>query len=81
LASAGLPLTAAYSALTGKRNIFTRLTLEALGGNPQIDDGLARRELGYTSRPFEDTITDSVRWFAEQGMAPPLPVKRETIHA
>lgn len=28
----------------------------------RIDDGRARRELGHTSRPFEETVEDTFRW-------------------
>ena len=32
-----------------------------------FDDSRARTELGYTSRPAEDAIEDSARWFVEHG--------------
>jgi len=35
--------------------------------NMIFDDGRARRELGYTSRPAADAIADSARWFVDNG--------------
>lgn len=32
-----------------------------------FDDGRARRELGYTSRPAAEAIADSARWFVDNG--------------
>jgi dihydroflavonol-4-reductase len=32
-----------------------------------FDDSRAREELGYTSRPAEDAIEDSARWFVDHG--------------
>lgn len=31
------------------------------------DDGKARRELGHTSRPLDETLRDAVGWFGERG--------------
>jgi dihydroflavonol-4-reductase len=76
LASVGVPLSAGFSWITGKRNIFTKLTLDALKSNPQISDRRARTELGYSPRPFEETISDAVTWFSQQGMLPPLPEEK-----
>jgi dihydroflavonol-4-reductase len=78
MASMSLPLSAAYSRLAGKRNIFTQLTLDALSSNPNVDDSLARRELGYSPRPFEETIRDAVKWFADQEMLP-MPPKMKGV--
>lgn len=76
LASAGLPLSNLYSMFTGKRNIFTGMTLDALSSNPLVDDSRVRSTLGYRSRAFEETIQDAVLWFAAHGMLPPLPQKK-----
>jgi dihydroflavonol-4-reductase len=32
------------------------------------DDARARRELGHTSRPLEETLRDAVDWFRGRGM-------------
>jgi dihydroflavonol-4-reductase len=36
-----------------------------------FDDSRARDELGYSSRPAEDAITDSARWFVDNGYVRP----------
>ncbi len=32
-----------------------------------FDDSKARRELGYTSRPYREGIADAIGWFAQAG--------------
>jgi dihydroflavonol-4-reductase len=41
-----------------------------------FSDGKARRELGYTSRPYEEGVADALAWFRSAGL---LPTK--TFHA
>jgi dihydroflavonol-4-reductase len=79
LASVGIPLSAGYSWITGKRNIFTKLTINALKSNPQVSDRRARTELGYSPRPFEETISATLAWFSQNGMLPPLPRPKEDL--
>lgn len=38
-----------------------------LGGHWYYDDRKARRELDHTSRPLDETLTDSIRWFCDTG--------------
>jgi dihydroflavonol-4-reductase len=35
-----------------------------------FDDSKARRELGYTSRPYREGIADAIEWFAQAGYLP-----------
>ena len=44
-----------------------RVSLDALGSGQRICGDLARWELNFSARPFEETITDTVHWFAENG--------------
>jgi dihydroflavonol-4-reductase len=81
LASVGVPLSAGYSRITGKRNIFTKLTVDALKSNPKVSDRRARIELGYSPRPFEETIRDTVTWFSQNRMLPPLPERKGDLDA
>jgi dihydroflavonol-4-reductase len=46
-----------------------------------FDDGRARRELGYTSRPAAAAIEDSARWFVDNGYVRPRRAKRITCGA
>jgi dihydroflavonol-4-reductase len=32
-----------------------------------FDDTKARRELGYTSRPYREAIADAIAWFKQAG--------------
>ena len=42
-----------------------------------FDYSKAKRELGYTTRPYQETIHDEVQWFIEEGLieGTPVPVK------
>jgi dihydroflavonol-4-reductase len=48
---------------------LTRATLYDLGRNGHLlyDASKARRELGWTSRPLQDTLRDTLRWLAHRG--------------
>ncbi len=41
-----------------------------LGGHWYYDDAKARRELGYTSRPTDETLRDAIHWFCSTGRCP-----------
>jgi dihydroflavonol-4-reductase len=63
LARAGAPFAAAYSRAFGKEPLFTPESLHALRHHQQVSHAKATRELGYTSRPLEDTLRDTFAWF------------------
>ncbi|MGH8979919.1 MAG: hopanoid-associated sugar epimerase [Acidimicrobiales bacterium] len=44
-----------------------------------FDDARARTELGYVSRPAGDAVSDSVRWFVEQGRVGPARRRRISL--
>jgi dihydroflavonol-4-reductase len=67
VAKLGVPFAAAFGRLDGSRPLFTRLALDALGGNRRISHARATEELGYTPRPFQETLRDTFRWFQEAG--------------
>lgn len=46
--------------------------------NMVFDDCLARRELGYRSRPAAEAIADSARWFVDNGYVRPARQRRMT---
>ena len=48
---------------------FTPYSLEVLQSNSQISHTKATRELGYRPRTLYESITDTARWFIEQGQA------------
>jgi dihydroflavonol-4-reductase len=67
LAQLGAPVVAAYSRLTGKRPLYTSVSMKALRSNRSISHEKASRELGYAPRPIRETLEDTLRWFAENG--------------
>lgn len=70
LARIGAPFATWWALLSGRRPLFTSVSLEALRSNPSISHARATRELGYQPRPLFDTLADTYRWFAEAGMLP-----------
>jgi dihydroflavonol-4-reductase len=66
--SISAPFATAWAHLCGQRAVFTSVSIEALHSNRFISHARATNELGYTSRPLEQTIEDTLRWFADQGM-------------
>ena len=67
LASAGAPLAAAVARLSGKRPLYTSASMRALRSNRSISHERASSDLGYKPRLFNETITDTLRWFEEHG--------------
>ena len=63
----GAPFAETYSRLFKKRPIFTSVSLNALCANRNISHEKATRELGYQPRPFKETLTDTMKWFEENG--------------
>jgi dihydroflavonol-4-reductase len=49
--------------------------------NMMFNDQRARDELGYSPRPASDAMTDSARWFAENGYVNPKRLSRMKIGA
>jgi len=67
LASVGAPFTTISALMSGKRPLFTQVTLMALKGNKNISHEKATRELGYQPRPLRETIVDTLNWFEANG--------------
>ena len=64
LASIGAPFAEFGSWLTGKPPLFSRGALHMLvHQNPQVDGAKARERLGYSSRPLEETVEDTLEWW------------------
>src|SRR5262247_837407 len=53
--------------LTGKEPFATRDGLRMARHYMFFDDAKARRELGYTSRPYREAIADAIAWFRQAG--------------
>lgn len=67
LARLAAPPATWYARLTGKSPLFTSASLQALRSNQNISHEKATRELGYSPRPFHETLVDTLRWYAENG--------------
>ena len=71
-----LPLGLAYklaafmekmAAKSGKQPLMTTFSVYNLARNNSFDYSKAERELGYTTRPYVETIRDEITWLKENG--------------
>jgi dihydroflavonol-4-reductase len=67
LAYQAAPLMALWARINGSSPVYTRVSLAALRSNRQISHARATRDLGYEPRPFRETISDTLQWFARSG--------------
>jgi len=64
----GLPFVEAYSKITATPPPYTGEALDTLrNGAKFVSSEKAQRELGYKTRPLEDTIADAYKWFEQNG--------------
>ncbi|MCX7911729.1 MAG: SDR family oxidoreductase [Dehalococcoidales bacterium] len=70
IARAAGVLASVYYRLIRRRPVFTAYSIDVLRSNSQISSARARDELGFTSRPWQDSIRDQVEWFRAEGMLP-----------
>ena len=66
LAQLAQPIMAKLAQVNGKQPIYTRPMLNAMKSNHNISHARATRDLGYSPRPFQQTIADTLKWFVEQ---------------
>jgi dihydroflavonol-4-reductase len=66
LVGLGLPLMEKLATLRGSQPLYTKAMLSALRSNRLITHARATRDLGYSPRPFLETLTDSLHWFDGQ---------------
>jgi dihydroflavonol-4-reductase len=68
----------AYYRLAGGKPRFTSYSIEVLCSNSVISSEKARRQLGFSTRPIKQSITDSISWFVANDYittpTPSLPV-------
>jgi dihydroflavonol-4-reductase len=60
-------LMALNSKITKKPPLITKFSIYNLARNNNFSHDKATIELGYTTRPIEETIADSVRWLQQEG--------------
>lgn len=64
---AGL-LASVYYRLIRRRPVFTAYSIDVLRSNSLVSSARAREELGFTTRPWQESIRDHVEWFRSEGM-------------
>lgn len=57
-----------YMRLLKRQPPFTPDSLLTLASNAQVSHEKATRELGYSPRPLEESVADTLRWFRAVGM-------------
>jgi dihydroflavonol-4-reductase len=67
LAYLGLPVINILSRVNQNEALYTRFSLQTLKSNRHVSHDRATQDLGYQPRPFEETISDAVLWFIENG--------------
>lgn len=63
-------LASAYYRLLRRRPVFTAYSIDVLRSNSLVSSARARKELGFTTRPWQESIRDHVEWFRAEGMLP-----------
>lgn len=62
------PLSEIYYKIRKQPPLYTSYSLYTLSSNAIFSNIKAKRELDYTTRPFKETVEDTVQWFKEHGM-------------
>jgi len=70
IARAAGVLASIYYRLIRRKPVFTAYSIDVLRSNSQVSSARAREELGFTTRPWQDSIRDQVEWFRAEGMLP-----------
>ena len=70
IARAAGVLASVYYRLLRRRPVFTAYSIDVLLSNSQVSSARAREELGFTSRPWQESIRDQVEWFRAEGLLP-----------
>ena len=65
LAIAVSPFSNIYYWMIGAKPLFTKYSVRVLSSNAEISNAKAKRYLGFSSRPFEESLADSVKWFGQ----------------
>ena len=77
LLRAAIGVVGLVSAIRGTPAPVTREVLQVIGRYSWYDTAKARRELGWSSRPLRETLTDTIGWLRNQRSSPPDASVRE----
>lgn len=61
-------LIPAYYWAARRRPLFTTYSLDVINSNCLMSHEKAERELDYSTRPLQETMEDTLRWFRRKGM-------------
>ena len=53
---------------TGEKPLMTTFNIYSMSRNNNFDSSKAKEELGYTTRPYEETIRDMIEWLLAEGI-------------
>ena len=70
IARAAGVLASVYYRLIRRRPVFTAYSIDVLRSNSQVSSARAREKLGFTTRPWQESIRDHIEWFRSEGMLP-----------
>jgi dihydroflavonol-4-reductase len=68
IARAAGVLASVYYRLLRRRPVFTAYSIDVLRSNSQVSSARARQELGFASRPWQESIRDHAEWFRTEGI-------------
>jgi len=57
-----------YYRITKTKPLFTPYSIHTLASNSNVSNKKARGQLGYSPRPIEESLKDSIKWFKKQGI-------------
>ncbi len=66
LARAGTPFSTLFAKLQGKEPVYNKESLDILANHRHVSLQKATGELGFTPRPLEESIEDTVTWFRKE---------------
>ncbi|HHX37016.1 MAG TPA: hypothetical protein GX717_03430, partial [Clostridiaceae bacterium] len=52
--------------LFNKKTFFTPYSIDVLESNAEMDHSKAEQELGFTPRPLEETLSETLKWFSNR---------------
>ena len=63
-----LPFITLYYKITKRKAVFSRYSLFTINTNSHFSSAKARKDLGFTPRPFRQTMKDTMEWLKAEGM-------------
>jgi dihydroflavonol-4-reductase len=68
IAKIGLPFIQAWARMRKEHPLYTKDSLDVIQmSSKNVSHTKAERDLGFTARPLEETVRDTLGWFEEQG--------------